>query len=105
MLMVIWMLGVVAIGWVLVAIGKRAGVMRPTWPDSPPPSAADKYETLHPLLFSFDVFLPFVNLHQEHYWWPDAQRTASIRSLDGACDSAVGYCAATCGRSSPRDGW
>ena len=25
---------------------------------------------LHPLLYSLDVFVPFVNLHQEHYWWP-----------------------------------
>jgi hypothetical protein len=24
------------------------------------------------------VFLPFVNLHQEHYWWPD-------ESLRGDC--------------------
>jgi hypothetical protein len=72
LLTVIWMLGVVTVGWVMVAIGKRSGVMRPTWPDSPPPSAVDKYEKLHPLLFSLDVFLPFVNLHQEHYWWPDA---------------------------------
>jgi hypothetical protein len=23
------------------------------------------------LLYSLDVFLPFVDLHQEHYWWPD----------------------------------
>jgi hypothetical protein len=22
-------------------------------------------------LYSLDVFLPFVNLHQELYWWPD----------------------------------
>ncbi len=25
------------------------------------------------LLYSLDVFLPFVNLHQQHYWWPDAE--------------------------------
>jgi hypothetical protein len=23
------------------------------------------------LLYSLDVFLPFVDLHQEHCWWPD----------------------------------
>jgi hypothetical protein len=33
------------------------------------------HERLHPLVYSFDVFLPFVNFHQEHYWWPDADRT------------------------------
>jgi hypothetical protein len=26
-------------------------------------------------MYSLDVFLPFVNFHQEHYWWPDAGRT------------------------------
>src|SRR5215469_4902408 len=26
---------------------------------------------LNPLLYSLDVFVPFVNLHQEHFWWPD----------------------------------
>ena len=75
MLTVFWMLGVVAVGWVMVAIGKQSGVMRPTWPDSPPPSADDQYEKLHPLLFSCDLLLPFVNFHEEHYWWPDAGRT------------------------------
>ena len=70
-----WMLGVVAIGWMMVAVGKRAGVMRPTWPELIPPTADEiRYERLHPLLYSFDVFLPFVNFHQEHYWWPDADR-------------------------------
>jgi hypothetical protein len=23
-------------------------------------------------LYSIDAFFPFVNLHQEHYWWPDS---------------------------------
>jgi hypothetical protein len=23
------------------------------------------------MLYSLDVFVPFVNLHQENYWWPD----------------------------------
>jgi hypothetical protein len=67
-----WSLAVVLAGWAAVWMGKRAGVMRPTYPENSPPSAADPYEELHPLLYSLDVFLPFVNLHQEHYWWPDA---------------------------------
>ncbi len=72
MLTVIWMLGVVALGWVMVAIGKRAGVMRPTWPENPPATEKTIYPRLYPFLYSLDVFLPFVNLHQERYWWPDA---------------------------------
>jgi hypothetical protein len=70
MLTVFWMLGVVAVGWVMVAMWKRAGVMRPMWPETPPSSTDADYEALHPLLYSLDVFLPFVDLHQEHCWWP-----------------------------------
>ena len=72
---IFWSLAVIVLGWLMVALGARAGVMRATWPDSPPPSEPATYEKLHPLLYSLDVFLPFVNLHQEHYWWPDADRS------------------------------
>ena len=81
-LAVIWSIIVVAVGTVLVAIGKRSGVMRPTWPESIPPKEGEiGYEQLHPLLYSFDVFLPFVNFHQEHYWWPDAARSGEYSIL------------------------
>ena len=72
---VLWSLAVVLFGWLMVTLGARARVMRATWPDSPPPSEPATYEKLHPPLYSLDVFLPFVNLHQEHYWWPDANRS------------------------------
>jgi hypothetical protein len=71
MLTVFWMLGVVAIGWMMVSIGARAGLLRPTWPENPPATEKTIYPRLHPFLYSLDVFLPFVNLHQERYWWPD----------------------------------
>ena len=72
---ILWSLAVILTGWLIVTLGARAGVMRATWPDSPPASEVIAYEKLHPLLYSLDVFLPFVNLHQEHYWWPDAERS------------------------------
>jgi len=78
---ILWMMGVIILGWLLVTAGARAGVMRRTWPDSPPPGEAAAYEKLHPLLYSLDVFLPFVNLHQEHYWWADAERTGESSVL------------------------
>jgi hypothetical protein len=78
---ILWMMGVIILGWLLVTTGARAGVMRRTWPDSPPPGEVAVYEKLHPLLYSLDVFLPFVNLHQEHYWWPDAERTGGSSVL------------------------
>ena len=46
--------------------------MRATWPENAP-SSSERYENLNPFLYSLDVFLPFVNLHQEHYWWPDSE--------------------------------
>jgi hypothetical protein len=68
---VAWMLAVVLSGAVMVSIGARAGVMRLTWPETSAPPTGDPTSGLNPLLYSLDVFLPFVNLHQEHYWWPD----------------------------------
>jgi hypothetical protein len=75
------MIGVIVLGWLVVTTGARAGVMRRTWPDSPPHGEVAAYEKLHPLLYSVDVFLPFVNLHQEHYWWPDAERSGECSVL------------------------
>jgi len=68
-----WSLFVILIGWPIVWAAKRAGVMRPTFPENIPQSSEPDYEELHPLLYSVDAFLPFVNLHQEHYWWPNSK--------------------------------
>jgi hypothetical protein len=68
-----WSLLVVLFGWAVVWAARRAGVMRATWPENAPSSSEPDYEDLHPFLYSLDVFLPFVNLHQEHYWWPDSK--------------------------------
>jgi hypothetical protein len=72
MLTIIWSLGFVLAGWLIVRGAKAAAVMRPTYPENALAAGDRRYEHLYPLLFSVDVFLPFVNLHQEHYWWPDA---------------------------------
>jgi len=68
-----WSLLVILIGWPIVWMAKHAGVMRPTWPENIPHASEPDYEELHSLLYSLDAFLPFVNLHQEHYWWPNAK--------------------------------
>ncbi len=70
MLAIWWSLAIVLLGWGVVRMAMRAGVMRRTYPENAP-SSEDSYEPLHPLLYSLDVFIPFVNLHQEHYWWPN----------------------------------
>jgi hypothetical protein len=83
MLTIMWSALVVLLGWSLVGIGSRAGVMRRTYPENTPSPAADRYEDLYPLLYSLDVFLPFVNLHQEHYWWPDGRAIGQLTILGG----------------------
>jgi hypothetical protein len=78
-----WSLAVVLLGWIVVRVGAQSGVMRPTWPENRPTSEPLKpYERLNPLLYSIDVFVPFVNLHQEHYWWPDAEASGECRVLN-----------------------
>ena len=72
LLAILWSVMVVAIGWGVTRVAKNAGVMRQTWPENTPPPPASPNENLQPFLYSIDVFVPFVNLHQEHYWWPDA---------------------------------
>jgi hypothetical protein len=68
---IVWSLAVVIFGSAVVAIGKGAGVMRFKWPDRTPPPSGDPMAGLHPMLYSIDVFVPFVNLRQEQHWWPD----------------------------------
>jgi hypothetical protein len=79
LLAIVWSLVVVLIGWPMIAIGAQTGVMRPTW--DPSASASPPLERLHPLLYSLDVFLPFVNLRQEAYWWPDADASGECTIL------------------------
>ena len=78
LLALFWSLGVVLIGWVMLSIGSRAGVMVPSWPEHKPAEATKSHEELHPLLYSLDIFLPVVDLHQENYWWPDATVQGSM---------------------------
>src|SRR5262249_368387 len=81
MLTIMWSLVVVLLGWAVVRTAKAASVMRPTFPENVPAGSERRYERLYPFLYSLDVFLPFVNLHQEHYWWPDADASGLCRVL------------------------
>ena len=79
MLTIIWSLAVVILRWLVVWMAGRAGVMRRTWPENAPRESEKEYEPVRPLAYSLDVFLPFVNLHQEHYWWPNTAASGSFR--------------------------
>jgi hypothetical protein len=81
MLTIMWSLAVVLFGWLVISIGGRAGIMRRTWPENAPRESEKEYEPLRPLVYSLDVFLPFVNLHQEHYWWPNTTASGACRVL------------------------
>ena len=75
----VWHVGVIALftvafGWGVFWWGHRAGLLSPTFP--PPAKAAAPSEkrldeAFCPLLYSLDVFLPVVNLHQEDAWLPN----------------------------------
>ena len=78
LLALFWSLGVVLIGWAMVSIGARAGVMAQSWPEHLPVGTTKSHEELHPLLYSLDMFLPVVDLHQEYYWWPDTTMSGSV---------------------------
>jgi len=82
LLTVLWSMAVVLLGWLIVTLGMRAGVMRQTWPEASPEARAGPYEKLHPFLYSLDVFLPFVNLNQRSYWWPDAEASGDFAVLN-----------------------
>jgi len=81
LLALFWSLGVVVLGWVMLSIGARAGVVAPSWPEHLPVEATKSHEELHPLLYSLDIFLPVVDLHQENYWWPDATKSGGVSVL------------------------
>jgi hypothetical protein len=84
MLTIMWSFAIVILGWAVVSAAKLANVMRPTYPENAPADSPRRYERLYPMLYSIDIFVPFVNLHQEHYWWPDAESSRKL-SVMGMC--------------------
>ena len=69
-----WSLLVVLLGWVIVSVAQSANVMKST-------NTEDEHEPLSPFLYSLNVFLPVVDLHQEKHWWPDSKITGSFQML------------------------
>jgi hypothetical protein len=69
------------IGWALFGIGETAGVMTPSKKDAyvtdknGERSVSDDYSKFSPLIYSADAFIPLVDLQQQHYWRPNANRS------------------------------
>ena len=81
-----FILGFVALGWGLFGIGFRADVMTPTkegayvsvagserW------KASEDYPKFNALVYSLDVFVPLIDLHQGKYWLPNANQDGVLR--------------------------
>jgi hypothetical protein len=73
-------------GWLLFAAADRYGHMVPAkervymdreYKDTH--VLPTDYPHLQPLVYSIDLFLPFVDLHQEDYWTPTDQRGQNRR--------------------------
>ncbi len=52
---------------------------------SPSGSVSDDYPKFNPFVYSLDVFIPIVDLHQQSYWLPNANRGIEIPLLLFKC--------------------
>ena len=85
-----WILLVVVLGWGLFAMGSRAGVMRPTKESAyisgdggEHRRLSEDYPKFDPLVYSLDMFVRLVNLHQASYWLPNANREGELLTAKG----------------------
>lgn len=80
-------LAIVLIAWFLFDLGFHENLMRPTKemayvhdtdPNAAGPQARQEYPKFNAFVYSLDVFLPLVDLHQCAYWLPNAHATANL---------------------------
>ena len=74
---VLWFfLGIVILGSAVFGLAEYAGLMVPAkervYLDARYPELPPEYPRFQPHLYSLDVFLPIVDLHQESFWLPKA---------------------------------
>ena len=81
---------VVALGWLLFGIGFGADVMTPTKEGAYVSDSggenrrlSEDYPKFNPLVYSFDMFVPLVNLHQASYWLPNANQGTELLNIKG----------------------
>jgi hypothetical protein len=66
----------IVLGWFFFGIGYESGLISPTTTfayvknSDPPNNLPDGYPEFNPFIYSLDVFLPVVDLHQESHWLP-----------------------------------
>ena len=85
----------VALGWILFGIGYWGGLVTPqnesayversvsTVGGTEVRELSDVYPRFNFLVYSFDVFVPLIDLHQAKYWLPNASRGPALLSIKG----------------------
>ncbi|MFZ0890087.1 MAG: hypothetical protein WA005_16710 [Candidatus Binataceae bacterium] len=78
-LLVFWMIAFVALGTVVFRCARACGVIIPSqdwvyrtgsYETSKGKALPEPYPVFEPFLYSLDVLLPFVNLHEKEFWFP-----------------------------------
>jgi len=82
-----WVIGIILFGWVLFWLGNNTNLMSPTKNDAYVETkvpgfdikvSSDDYPKISPLMYSVDMFVPLVNLHQAEYWMPNANKGSTV---------------------------
>ena len=82
LLALIWSALIVVFGWEITRMAKKAKVMAPSKENDTGTVKNDQpvgKEPLSPFLYSLNLFLPIVDLHQEKNWWPDVEKNGSYQ--------------------------
>ena len=69
----VYILGFVLLGWGVFSRAQKEDIMQSTKEETLSPRADARFD---PFIYSLDVFLPIVDLHQESYWHPDVTAPA-----------------------------
>ncbi len=84
------------LGWLLFSIGGAADLMSPTrervymdYQYIEQRHVPEDYPVFNPLVYSIDSFIPFINLHQEEYWLPNAARSCTLLQQQLPCGSVL----------------
>lgn len=84
------------LGWLMFLLGSSADLMSPTrervymdqlYIDSRHVPA--DYPVFNPVVYSIDSFIPFINLHQEEYWLPNASRSCTLLANELPCGAGL----------------
>jgi len=86
----------IAFGWILFGVGYWCGLITPqsesayverdtkiVIPGDDDRRLSDVYPRFNFLVYSVDVFVPLIDLHQTKYWLPNANRGPELFNIDG----------------------